>query len=171
MQAQEVLSEYEGKVYRVGDYLYLYDYPSDSFLMNRWSEEKMNRPSSCTDGPYYPLGGGRNPGESSVECVLREVGEETSYRLTLTPDDLTFVMKLRIIARQSWSYEDGVLMDGKEMNIYLALGDRSSLPRFANTEIDGSVWEYDWYPRQEVLGTNRFFTEDVWRRLSLSYPV
>lgn len=162
-----VLVERNGKTYRVGDYVYLYDTESDSFLANRWSNEKLSRPTSCTDGPYYPLGGGRAPGESSRECVIREVQEETDGRLMLSPEQLHFIIQLHLLAKRSWCYEDGRFMDGKEMNIYVAFADRRVLPPFSNIEVDGSLWEYNWYPREEVLSSNRHFTTSVWEGLSV----
>lgn len=157
-----VLVNREGKTYRVGDYVYLYDRETDCFLANLWSEEKLSRPTSCCDGPYYPLGGGREPGESSIDCLIREVREETDGRLILAPNEPLFIMQLHLLAQKSWCYEDGVSMDGKEMNLYLAFADSRSLPRFSNEEVDGSLWEYDWYPREKVLNTNCHFNSAFW---------
>ena len=160
---QDLLITIDQKSYRVGDYVYLFDPSTDQLLANRWSDLKMSRSSTCTDGRYYPLGGGRIPGEESMDALLREVHEETNGLLQLAKDELIPLTVLNVLARTPWRYSPrGPIMHGKQFHLYVAIIDSAVMPPFTNIEVDGTSWLYTWYDRQEVLKNNTYVTVAYW---------
>lgn len=152
------------RFFKVGDYVYLYDPATGQILANKLSEEKLSGPRSCADGPYYPLGGGRAPGEGSVDCAIREVAEETEGKVALRPKDLVFWDRFLIQSAEPFRFsESAQWMHGKESTVYVARGSKSVIGSVKKQEEDGAVWQFDWYDAAVVFAHNSHLNLSAWR--------
>jgi hypothetical protein len=101
---------------------------------------------------------------------LREVFEETNGALLVKPALLIPFAKLIVLAKQPFTYKletsgkESAQMLGKEMHIYVYPVSSDSLPGFSNVEVDGSMWDYQWYKASEVFMENRQMNGDYWQR-------
>lgn len=159
-----VLRIVDERCFKVGDCVYLYDPTVGQVLANRWSEQKLNDPRSCADGPYYPLGGGRDPDEGSVDCAIREAGEETQGKVALKPEELIFWDRFLIPSNEPFRFsETAPWMHGKECTAYVAVASKEAIGTIRKTEEDGAVWEFDWYDAGVVFAHNSYLNLSAWR--------
>ena len=164
VRAGLVLRKVGDRLFKVGDYIYLYDTAVGQVLANKWSEEKLSDTRSCTDGPYYPLGGGREPSEGSIDCAIREAAEETGRRVSLNPKDLVFWDRFLIPSQEPFRFSDSTpLMHGKECTVYVARASKETIGRIKTVEEDGAVWEFDWYDAGVVFAHNSYLNLSAWR--------
>ena len=159
-----VLRKVGDQLFKVGDYIYLYDTAVGQVLANKWSEEKLSDPKSCTDGPYYPLGGGREPGESSVDSALREAIEETAGKVSLYPKELVFWDRFLIPSKHPFRFSESTpWMHGKECTVYVARASKAAIGEIKTVEKDGAVWKFDWYDAAVVFAHNNYLDLSAWR--------
>jgi 8-oxo-dGTP pyrophosphatase MutT (NUDIX family) len=151
-----VFENYADKRLKLGDYVYLYDPDNNQVIANYWTDSKVADPTSCYDNRYYPLGGGREEGETSLECLVREVGEETNGRVNLCDKPVELLYHARCFSRETFQYgQDCPRLFGKSMRIYFAQFSKRTLPNFENLEIDGSTWKYEWFDATILLLGNQ----------------
>lgn len=159
-----ILRSVGDRLFKVGDYVYLYDPAVGQVFANKWSEEKLSDPKSCADGPYYPLGGGRVPGEGSVDCAIREVIEETEGKVTLGLDELVFWDRFLIPSAEPFHFSESTpWMHGKECTVYVARASKEAIGSVQTKEDDGAVWEFDWYDAGVVFAHNSHLNLSAWR--------
>lgn len=159
-----VLRKVGDRLFKVGDYVYIYDPTVGQVLCNKWNEAKLSDPCSCADGPYYPLGGGREPGEGSTDCAIREVSEETEGKVSLNPEELVFWDRFLIPTQQPYRFSESTpWMHGKECTVYVARGSKAAIGRIQTREQDGAVWEFDWYDAGVVFAHNSHLDLSAWR--------
>ena len=141
----------EGTRVRIGDYVYLIDLEKDLIFGEKWEHIWPDG-----DGYFYPLGGGREDGEASKNCAVREVLEESNNQIKIDPDKLILITK-RIFKFSKPTMIENQLWDGKEFNYYF-------YP--LNDNVDSCVGDNNadccWQPFSEVLGQNKFITYPIW---------
>jgi NUDIX domain len=147
-----ICREKDGKLFKVGDYIYLFDKNNKTILANKWSREKFLDPFNCAPSMFYPLGGGREDNESSTECLIREVKEESNGLIDLNQIRFKFWQTITIESQKPYRYDDLMpYLNGKELNLYVAIASQIDIPKFKSFESDGKVWEYSWYSAKDVF--------------------
>ena len=143
---------YKDKNLRIGDYVYLVDLEKQMVFGEIWDEAWPD-----TDGFFYPLGGGRDQNESSIDCVCRETLEESQGQLHIQPGNL-----LKIVTRQHEFEEPktfgGETWDGKEYNIYFCPIKYEDVKACQG---DGAA-KCDWISLDKVIAANQHLTFPIW---------
>ena len=142
----------EGSRVRVGDYVYLVDLEKDLIFGEKWEHIWPDG-----DGYFYPLGGGREEDETSKNCAVREVLEESNNQIKVDPDKLILITK-RVFKFSKPTMIENQLWDAKEFNYYF-------YP--LNTDgVESSVGDNNadccWQSFSDVLGQNKFITYSIW---------
>ncbi len=142
---------------RVGDYVYLIDVEKQKVFMNH----TLNNPDHVTgDGQFYPIGGGREEGETGIENLIRETDEETYGKIKIDPSKLIKIADFSLAAKEPYEYL-GKTWTGKEMHIYFYPISTEDLDEY--TLEDNGSWIFKWHNISEVIQTNDFVTYPIWR--------
>jgi glutamyl/glutaminyl-tRNA synthetase len=145
---------------RVGDYVYLVDLNTQKTFVQVMPEEDYG-----VDGfLYHQIGGGREVGETSIECLIRETKEETDGKLILDSNKLLKIASYQIIYSEPKIGEnpdtkEKEYYDGKEHNVYFYAIDQSQLNALTNSEDEN----YEWRDLAQVLARNEYITYPIWK--------
>ncbi len=141
-------------VLRKGVYIYLID-------------TKLNKILTCDiptefgqDGMYYMLGGGIDEGESELECVIREVDEESKGVIKLDPKNLKFITSFDIVAKDY--IRDNINYNGKTMSFWFCEFDSTQFKELHSIDSDVD-FVYEWIDLEQVLATNGYLTYPIWK--------
>jgi hypothetical protein len=158
-----VLMKVNSEWLKVGDYVYLYDSEEDLILANLWDAAKLTSDTACCDGVFYPLGGGREPGETSISSLQREVREETNDLLHLKTDKIVPFLNFEKFSKKQFRFSSNTpFIGGKKFNVYCYLISHEKIGSFSNKEVDGSIWDYGWYSAEEVFSRNDTMNIKEW---------
>lgn len=149
--------KYESKNLRVGDYVYLVDLEMQMAFGEIWDKVWPD-----ADSFFYPLGGGRDEYESSLDCACREVLEETNGQLHIQPDKLIKIATRQHLFEKPTSISDQD-WDGKEFNIYFC---EVKYENIKDCNGDG-VAKCNWISLDKVISENQYLTFPIWQNFCL----
>ncbi len=141
---------------RVGDYLLPFDSESKKVFVQ---VTLGGKPMIDSGSDFGLLGGGRNIGESGLDCLVREIKEETEGRLILDVKKIKFVGEFITVGNyQYFGYKsaDKFPYQGKLVNIYtypLAHSQLSKFTFFGDEELGET---YDWVDRDIFVKRNQY---------------
>ena len=149
------------KKLRVGDYVYLVDLKSQKTFVQVMPEDDYG-----VDGRlYHQIGGGREEGEDSVGCLIREAFEETNGSLKIDPAKLVKIATYEIIYQEPKESENPdtknrELYDGKEHNVYFYEMAESDVLPLLNNENE----VYEWRDLDQIISKNTYLSYPVWKQ-------
>lgn len=149
---------------RIGDYLLPVDIEKEFALVQTTIGGKpIVRPQPSSGFPL--IGGGREINESGLECLAREVIEESENRIVL---DISQVKKIGEFIKpgnfETFGYKnkDQFLFDGKLLHIYFYPLKKEQIEGFTFFGDEKLGERYDWVELQEYLQNDEFISPKVW---------
>lgn len=140
---------------RIGDYVYLVDTSTQKVFGNYGIIADTGQ-----DGLFYPIGGGREGAENSIEALIREVEEESQDQVQVNEKKATRIADIRALAIKPYQKDDQTF-DGKEMHLYFYPVRERSLKKFVLEE--NGEWEQEWHDLGKVIETNEFINYPIWQ--------
>lgn len=137
---------------RIGDYVYLIDLKKNLIFGEKWEHIWPDG-----DGYFYPLGGGRDVGELSRDCVVREVLEESNGQIKINPEKLIPIIT-RVFKFNKSTEIEKQLWDAKEFNYYFYEIDSQDVNSCSGDNNANCCWQ----PLSQVLSQNKFITYSIW---------
>ncbi len=151
--------KFPDKNLRVGDYAYFVDIPKQKIFMTRSTQNSKDR--FFQDGSFYPIGGGRDDGETGIKSLAREVDEELESKVTIDPEKTILICSASGINPNI--FNDKQRFDGKVMYFYFCPIFVESLdPCRVVDSVDTDF--YEWFDLSEVLSTNTHLTYPIWQQ-------
>jgi len=150
---------YPEKIFRRGEYAYLVDFEKQLVYGNPLDPTNLEV-SHGKDGQFYPIGGGKDEGETPLQTLKREIFEESEGQLTINPEDALHLETLNILSPNQWEY-DG-LWDGKCMNIWVCQTSQNQIDN--KTIKDGGTFEFKWVDLADIIETNSYITYPIWKQ-------
>ncbi|MGL4759661.1 MAG: glutamate--tRNA ligase family protein [Patescibacteria group bacterium] len=147
----------EGDV-RVGDYVYVVD-TKEQAIIGGFNNTETHK--SGVDGVFYPIGGGREAGQTSIQSLLREIKEESDDTIRIKEEELYFIERLYI----PWTHPEQSY-SGKEMNVYFVERSKTNTKSFINYE-DNHEFKNNWADLAEVLSHNKYLSFSIYNEFCI----
>jgi glutamyl/glutaminyl-tRNA synthetase len=143
---------YPDKRLREGSYVYLVD--TDKGLV-------------YLENGNFPLGGGKDEGESDIDCLIREVQEESNNQLTLDPSKLIKIASYQYL--EQWGE-----FEGKHCHLYfyplaqVELQNINTLDEWKSKQQGENVYNtYIWCSLEDFITNNPFTPYPIWQQFCL----
>jgi|688.fasta_scaffold58263_3 glutamyl-tRNA synthetase len=154
LNSPDINLDKSSKRFRVGDYAFLADLETQKVF-------------ACDDGPdwrsfggnYYLVGGGREPNQSPIENLHREIQEETEGRISLNEEKIQKMGTFKTL--ESFDYAGEGHYDGKEFHLYFYPLKEAELPPFLLQ--DNGSYETYWIKIQDFVIDHDYFKFPLWK--------
>jgi glutamyl/glutaminyl-tRNA synthetase len=144
--------------YRVGDYGYVVDFETQ-MILGGFNNGVAN--AEGIDGIFYPVGGGRDEGQESIESLIREFDEESNGTMKITPNQVLNLDTINIPIHTPWKLNDDIF-NGKEMNLYVINKSQSEVLPFVNHENYSREYANTWNSLVDVIDNNKYMRYSLW---------
>jgi glutamyl-tRNA synthetase len=150
--------------YRVGDYAYVVDFDSQ-MILGGYKNGVAN--AEGIDGIFYPVGGGRDEGQESVESLIREFDEESNGTMKVSPEEVLKLDTINIPIHSPWNLNDDIF-NGKEMNLYVINKSQAEVKPFVNHENYSREYANTWNSLAEVIDNNKYMRYSLWNEFCVN---
>jgi glutamyl-tRNA synthetase len=150
--------------YRLGDYAYVVDFQKQ-MILGGFKNGVAN--AEGIDGHFYPVGGGRDAGQSSIESLIREFDEESNGTLILKSDEAIDLAKINIPIHTPWHLNKDVF-NGKTMQLYVVDKNQEDVQTFVNHENYSREYANTWNPINEVIDYNNYIRYSIWKEFCVT---
>jgi glutamyl-tRNA synthetase len=158
--------------YRIGDYAYVVDFDKQ-LILGGFKNGISN--AEGIDGVFYPVGGGRDEGQESIESLIREFDEESNGTMKVTHDEVIPLNIINIPIHTPWHLKEDIF-NGKEMNLYVIPKTQEEVLPFVNHENYTREYANTWNKIIDVIDNNSYIRYSIWNEFCInnslkSFPI
>lgn len=160
-----VIKVINGRHYKVGSYVVVWDPIVDEILCSPISLAKAYNLEDQCDGAYYPSGGGQSSlEEAAEETALREVAEETNNTIRLEKATLKKFKTFTLDFPLPTYYKNNptIRVDGKLMQVFVGICPKTRELSQQHQETDGTEWTFKWVPSENFFCSSHNLSASQW---------